>query len=88
MWPFSRPKISQDDLGRLVLLEEKVDSLGRRFAALLEDLEEFYSKVHKARQRVNKEDRDAARNGNSDLPLTREQQKALLRQNLRQGRTG
>lgn len=88
MWPFSRPRISQDDLGRLVLLEEKVDSLGRRFAALLEDLEEFYSKVHKARQRVNKEDRDAQRNGHGELPLTREQQKALLRANLRQGRVG
>lgn len=85
MWPFSRPKISPDDLGRLVLLEEKVDSLGRRFNALLEDLEEFYAKVHKARQRVNKEERDALRTGSTATALTREEQKAQLRAQLRTG---
>lgn len=87
MWPFSRPKIAPDDLGRLVLLEEKVESLGRRFAALVEDLEEFYAKVNKARQRVVKEERDAAKRGEqeSDFPVSREAQKAAIRARMRAG---
>lgn len=86
MWPFIRPRISPDDLGRLVILEEKVDSLTRRFAALMEDLEEFYSKVNKARQRVVKEEADARRKG-EQVPegLSREEQKARLRARLRAG---
>lgn len=87
MWPFSKPKIAPDDLRRVDRLEEQVESLTRRMHSLIEDLEEFYAKVNKARQRVVKEDRDAARNGQPQLPFggTREEQKAALRAQLRAG---
>lgn len=69
-----------------MLLEEKVDSLHRRFAALMEDLEEFYSKVNKARQRVVKEERDAIRKGEGPAgPVTRDELKAQLRARMRTG---
>jgi len=84
MWPFGSRKIAADDLKRVDLLEEKVDSLVRRYASLVEDLEEFYAKVNKARQRVVKEDRDAARTGHSDVEDSRDVIKARLRASLRQ----
>lgn len=79
---FWHRKIAQDDLRRVDLLEEKVESLTRRHASLIEDLEEFYAKVNKARQRVVKEDRDAGRVA-GDVHETREQAKARLRATLR-----
>ena len=84
MWPFGPSKIAPDDLRRVDLLEEKVESLTRRHAALIEDLEEFYAKVNKARQRVVKEDRDAARAQPMDTEESREVTKARLRASLRQ----
>lgn len=83
MWPFGPSKIAPDDLRRVDVLEEKVESLTRRHASLIEDLEEFYSKVNKARQRVVKEDRDAGRVAGM-VPETREMQKARLRATLLQ----
>ena len=83
MWPFGAPKIGSDDLRRVDLLEEKTESLTRRMASLMEDLEEFYSKVNKARQRVVKEDRDAGRMAGM-VPETRDMQKARLRATLLQ----
>jgi len=88
MWPFGPRPIAQDDLKRVDLLEEKTESLARRMANLMEDLDEFYAKVNKARQRVVKEDRDASKLlGASDE--TREMTKARLRANIqRQMRQG
>jgi len=81
MWPFGPRPIAQDDLKRVDLLEEKTESLTRRMANLMEDLDEFYAKVNKARQRVVKEDRDASRLvGAADE--SREQTKARLRANM------
>lgn len=78
---FWHRKIAPDDLRRVDVLEEKVDSLTRRHASLLEDLEEFYAKVNKARQRVVKEDRDASRVAGG-VEETRDMAKARLRATL------
>lgn len=81
MWPFGPSPITGNDLKRVDLLEEKVESMARRMASLLEDVEEFYFKVNKARQRVVKAESDAARApGFADE--SREQQKARLRANM------
>lgn len=85
MWPFGSPKISQDDLKRVDRLEEITASMARRIEGMEVDLEEFYQKVNKARQRVVKEERDQARAGGGEVQLTREQQKAALRARLRSG---
>lgn len=81
MWPFGHRSIAPDDLKRVDLLEERTESLTRRMAALMEDLDEFYSKVNKARQRVVKEDRDALRLG-GDAPESAAMAKARLRATL------
>jgi hypothetical protein len=92
MWPFGRGVTSENDLRRLNLVVEDVESLKRRMEALVVDLDEFYAKANKARQRVVKEDRDAARVagagsggavGVGEVP--REVLKAQLRARLRHG---
>lgn len=85
MWPFKRSITAPDDLRRLEAVEERTQSLHRQMAALLVDLEEFYAKVNKARQRVNKEERDAsARAVLPDLSqLSPEAQKAELRRRIK-----
>jgi len=89
---FSR-KIAADDLKRVDRLEEQVESLTRRLESVMVDLDEFYAKVNKARQRVVKEDRDAARGAGSPLAVadggqsvSREALKAQLRERIRSGR--
>ena len=83
---------SENDLRRLNLVVEDVESLKRRMESLVVDLEEFYAKTNKARQRVVKEDRDAARlgggAGGGDVGVAevpREVLKARLRARMRQG---
>lgn len=85
MWPFGSRKIAPDDLVRLTSVEEKVESLTRRYESLCVDLEEFYAKVNKARQRVVKEDRDAAKAtpGVLDMGGSPAAMKSALRQRLR-----
>jgi len=81
MWPFGPSPITQNDLKRVDLIEEKLESMSRRMVSLIEDVEEFYFKVNKARQRVVKAESDAAKApGFADE--TREMQKARLRANM------
>lgn len=75
-------KVAPDDLKRVDRLEEQVESILRRLESMLVDLEEFYAKTNKARQRVVKEDRDAAGRAGA-LPETREMAKAQLRARFR-----
>lgn len=60
MWPWSRPEQPEDVRKQLREDRERIESLERRMGSLVQDVEEFYAKVNKARQRVNKEDRDAS----------------------------
>ena len=90
MWPFGPYKAAPDDRKRLDALEEKVESLTRRIGSLIEDVEEFYAKVNKARQRVVKEDRDAGRAGHpvgvAELPpvvTSKESLRAQMRARIR-----
>lgn len=98
MWPFGRYRLPEDDRRQLRECTERLESLERRFAALSEDVAEFYAKVNKARQRVVKEERDAQASGAGagqrgavgvdEVPMTREMQKAVLRARLRNGSHG
>ena len=81
---FFSPKISADDLGRVNRLEEAVESLQRRLESMCVDLDEFYGKVNKARQRVVKEERDAARMG----PVSPEMDRAVMKSQLRLRKRG
>jgi hypothetical protein len=83
MWPFSKPTTTEDVSKRLNRLEEETESLRRRFSSLVEDVDEYFRKVNKARQRVVKEERDGEIRTEVPLNETREQQKARLRQQLR-----
>ena len=90
---FWTPKIAPNDLKRVDRLEEQVESLTRRLESVMVDLDEFYSKVNKARQRVVKEEKDAARSGGVGLAVadggagvSREAMKAVVRDRLRLGR--
>lgn len=60
MWLFGRQKIAVDDLRRLTELEDRVNRYERQLAAVLEDVDEYFRKINKARQRVVKQDADAA----------------------------
>ena len=82
---FWNSKIAPDDLRRVSILEEKVESVQRRLEGLLLDLEDFYAKVNKARQRVVKSDRDAAAAGLQEAPLDRAALKAQMRLQSRRG---
>ena len=95
MWPFGRSKIAPDDLKRLDRLEERVESYERRQAAVLEDVDEYFRKINKARQRVVKEESDAAKGGSGSgaggamalgtMPMSRDSLKSQLRARLRGG---
>ena len=77
-------KISPDDLGRVDRLEERVESLVRRFESLSVENEEFYTKTNRARQRVIKQEADQLRalGGPSLEPQTKAELRARL---LRRG---
>lgn len=91
MWPFGQPKIAPDDLRRVRELEERVSRFERQLAAVLEDIDEYFRKINKARQRVVKEDADVGRAaavgrgavGVAEVPPSRETLKAQLRAKLR-----
>jgi len=92
MWPFGRSVTAPDDLRRLNQAVEDVESLKRRMESLVVDLDEFYAKANKARQRVVKEERDAARAGGAvgggevgGAEVPRELLKAQLRARMRRG---
>ncbi len=89
MWPFRRSLTAPDDLRRLEAVEEKVESVLRRMTSLLEDVDEYFAKINKARQRVVKEERDAAKAGGlgaaQDAPMDRATLKATLRARLGRG---
>lgn len=83
MWPFSPRTTSEDVSKRLNRLEEDTESLRRRMTSLVEDVDEYFRKVNKARQRVNKEERDESVRSAVPENETREQAKARLRSQMR-----
>lgn len=95
MWLFRRPEQPEDVRRQLRDHTERLESLERRYGSLVADVEEFYAKVNKARQRVVKEERDAAaasggKGGGAGDPvgvaeLPREVLKAQLRARMRAG---
>jgi len=88
MWPFGARTLPEDDHRRLNRLTEDVESLQRRFASIVEEVDEYFRKVNKARQRVVKEDADREKSASavnttgSLVGLT----KAELRQRVRLSR--
>lgn len=89
MWPFKRSLTAPDDLRRLEAVEEKVESVLRRMTSLMEDVDEYFTKINKARQRVVKEERDALKAGSVVAaeagPVDRAVLKAQIRQRLTRG---
>lgn len=93
MWPFGRSLTAPDDLRRLNQLVEDVESLKRRMGSLVEDVDEYFAKINKARQRVVKEERDAQAAGGRAVAggavgggeVPREVLKAQLRARMRAG---
>lgn len=83
MWPFGHQKIAPDDLKRVNILEEKVDSLMRRMHSMAEDLEEFYAKVNKARQRVVAAEKRESAHPGEPVEESRAVMKERLRRNIR-----
>lgn len=86
---FWRRKIAPDDLQRLDALEERVARFERQQAALLEDVDEYFRKINKARQRVDAQERRDGSGAESfgDMNQPAEVRKAALRKLLR-ARTG
>lgn len=65
MWPFTPRQLPEDDHRRLNQVVESLESLSRRMTSLAEDVDEYFAKINKARQRVVKEEKDAARAGSA-----------------------
>jgi hypothetical protein len=82
MWPFAPSRMAEDDHRRLNKVVEDVESLSRRFASIVEEVDEYFRKVNKARQRVVKEDADAKTRGEA-APTPGELTKDVLRQRVR-----